>query len=125
VNGRCEKAARQGRSNLVVGSIVIPAPHQVRGKLLQESRVSTITLPWRLRSSMQTNLFHCPVIQTVVFDFSTLDPRSGRGWQYCHCEIAAGGSWQSGGGLYCHSCARGNPVGVAEQTETKRRVAPT
>ena len=33
----------------------------------RESRVSTITLPCRLRFLVQTNLFNCPVIQTLVF----------------------------------------------------------
>ena len=33
----------------------------------RESRVSTITLPCRLRFLMQTNLFNYPVMQTVVF----------------------------------------------------------
>ena len=41
-------------------TIVIPAS-------ARESRVSTITLPRRLHSLMQTNLFNCPVIQAVVF----------------------------------------------------------
>ena len=40
--------------------IVIPASER-------ESRDSTITLPCRLRSLMQTNLFNGPVMQTLVF----------------------------------------------------------
>jgi len=53
-------------------SIVIPASER-------ESSVVTITLPCRLRSLMQTNLFNGLVMQTVVFILNTLDPRSGRG----------------------------------------------
>ena len=43
-----------------VNYVVIPASER-------ESRVSTITLLCRLRSSMQTNLFNGPVMQTLVF----------------------------------------------------------
>ena len=64
-SGQAEAIWRRGRESKL--PIVIPAPYQVRGKLQRESRVSTITLLWRLRSLMQTNLFNCPVMQTVVF----------------------------------------------------------
>ena len=112
-----------------VNFAVIPAPER-------ESRVSTITLPCRLRFLMQTNLFNYPVMQTVVFTLILwiLDqveddkrssgviiplpiviPASERESRVVGMTLlslrASRQAWpkQSSGGLYCHSCARGNP----------------
>ena len=85
----------------------------------RESRVSTITLPCRLRFLMQTNLFNYPVMQTVVFTLipwildqveddivSIVIPASARESSVAGNDTMVIARKPSGLTLFCHSRLR-------------------